>query len=198
MPLTILSGSPNSGKTRQAYLLAAKVAETGKVLIFTDDDISTIVGRSSWLVGDTWLSAPNPDNIYFNRLFSLPELEDKIEKIKPELVVIDFRLDLINITIDDVEDVVDRTNAEVLVVLHGKPKNTALKNFLLAKESAASFENARQHRAQILQLLFRTWEKFPELRLGQLISNSLPEGTDILHVTDAKLIQLLKDFEAHH
>jgi hypothetical protein len=89
MSLTILSGSPKSGKTRQAYLLAAKVAETGKVLIFTDDDISTLVGRSSCLVGDTWLSTPKPDNIYFNRLFSLSELEDKIEKIKPELVVID-------------------------------------------------------------------------------------------------------------
>jgi len=124
MSLTILSGSPKSGKTRQAYLLAAKVAETGKVLIFTEDDLSTLVGRSSWLVGDTWLSIPKPDNIYFNRLFPLPELEDKIEKIKPELVVIDYRLDLVNLTLDDVEDVVDRTNAKVLLVLHTHSRKT--------------------------------------------------------------------------
>ncbi len=48
----------------------------------------------------------------------------------------------------------------------------------------------------LLGQLSRTWEKFPELRLGQLLSNSLPKGTDIFYVTDAKLIQLLKDFEA--
>ena len=47
---------------------------------------------------------------------------------------------------------------------------------------------------QILQ----TWGKFPELRLGQLISNSMPKGTDLFYVTDDKLIQLLKDFEANH
>jgi hypothetical protein len=85
-----------------------------------------------------------------------------------------------------------------LNILHGKPKNTTLKNFLLAKKSATSFENAKQHRAQILQSLYYTWQKYPELRLGQLISNSLPEGTDIFYVTDDKLIELLKNFEANN
>jgi hypothetical protein len=48
----------------------------------------------------------------------------------------------------------------------------------------------------MLAQISRTWQKFPELRLGQLLSISLPKGTDIFYVTDAKLIQLLKDFEA--
>jgi hypothetical protein len=53
-------------------------------------------------------------------------------------------------------------------------------------------------RAELLQQLANTLQKLPYMRLGQLISNSLPEDTDIFYVTDAKLIQLLKDFEAHH
>jgi len=53
-------------------------------------------------------------------------------------------------------------------------------------------------RTQLLQQLATTLQKFPYMRLGQLLSNSLPEGTDIFYVTDARLIQLLKDFEAQH
>lgn len=53
-------------------------------------------------------------------------------------------------------------------------------------------------RAQLLQQLAITLKKFPYIRLGQLISNSIPEGNDIFYVTDAKLIQLLKDFEVQH
>lgn len=53
-------------------------------------------------------------------------------------------------------------------------------------------------RFTLIHQLNSTGNKFPELRLGQLISNSIPEGTDIFYVTDAKLIQLLKDFEAQH
>jgi hypothetical protein len=53
-------------------------------------------------------------------------------------------------------------------------------------------------RAELLQQLANTLQKLPYMRLGQLISNSLPEGTDIFYVTDDKLIQLLKDFEAQH
>lgn len=55
-----------------------------------------------------------------------------------------------------------------------------------------------QTRAQLLQQLAITLQKFPYIRLGQLISNSIPEGNDIFYVTDAKLIQLLKDFEVQH
>lgn len=61
----------------------------------------------------------------------------------------------------------------------------------------AKNEEVRKRLIMTTQIL-QTWGKFPELRLGQLLSNSLPEDTDIFYVTDAKLIQLLKDFEAHH
>lgn len=53
-------------------------------------------------------------------------------------------------------------------------------------------------RFRLIHQLNSTGNKFPELRLGQLISNSLPKDTDIFYVPDDKLIQLLKDFEAQH
>jgi hypothetical protein len=61
----------------------------------------------------------------------------------------------------------------------------------------AKNEEVRKRLIMTTQIL-QTWGKFPELRLGQLISNSLPEGTDLFYVTDDKLIQLLKDFEANN
>jgi hypothetical protein len=73
-----------------------------------------------------------------------------------------------------------------LHMINGKPKN-------ILTDTRLSSE-----RYNLLHQLAVTSRKFPELRLGQLLSNSLPEGTDIFYVTDAKLIQLLKDFEAHH
>lgn len=69
-----------------------------------------------------------------------------------------------------------------LNILHGK-----------CKQKINKFE-----RFTLIRQLNSTGNKFPELRLGQLISNSLPKGTDIFYVTDAKLIQLLKDFEGQH
>jgi hypothetical protein len=71
-------------------------------------------------------------------------------------------------------------------MINGKPKN-------ILTDTRLSSE-----RYNLLHQLAVTSRKFPELRLGQLLSNSLPEGTDIFYVTDDKLIQLLKDFEAHH
>lgn len=56
--------------------------------------------------------------------------------------------------------------------------------------------NLRQLHPEVLWQLSTTWKKFPELRLGQLIFQSLPQGTDIFYVTNDKLIKLLKDFEA--
>lgn len=61
----------------------------------------------------------------------------------------------------------------------------------------AKNEEVRKRLIMTTQIL-QTWGKFPELRLGQLISNSLPEGTDLFYVTDDKLVQLLRDFELQH
>ncbi len=58
-------------------------------------------------------------------------------------------------------------------------------------------EEVRKRLIMTTQIL-QTWSKFPDLRLGQLISNSLPEGTDIFYVSDGKLIELLKIFEANN
>ena len=63
--------------------------------------------------------------------------------------------------------------------------------------SKARNEEVRKRLIMTTQIL-QTWQKFPELRLGQLISNSIPEGTDIFYVTDDKLIQLLRNFEANN
>jgi hypothetical protein len=73
-----------------------------------------------------------------------------------------------------------------LHMISGKPKN------------CPSTDEDRKRRLSVLAQISCTWGKFPELRLGQLISNSIPEGTDISYVTDDRLIQLLKDFEAQH
>jgi hypothetical protein len=94
-----------------------------------------------------------------------------------------------------------------LNILHGKPKlyitdtqleklGTALnKEAELGKDGLNRFDRTR---AELLRQLATTLQKFPYIRLGQLISNSLPEGTDLFYVTDDKLIQLLRDFEAEH
>ena len=62
----------------------------------------------------------------------------------------------------------------------------------IGKDGLNRFDRTR---AELLRQLATTLQKFPYIRLGQLISNSIPEGTDVFYVTDAKLIQLLKDFE---
>lgn len=94
-----------------------------------------------------------------------------------------------------------------LNILHSKPK-LYIPNDYLVKLGAALNKEAEigkdglnqfdQTRAELLQQLATTLQKLPYIRLGQLLSNSLPEDTDIFYVTDAKLIQLLKDFEAQH
>lgn len=88
MPLTILSGSPKSGKTRQAYLLAAKVNEYGRVLIFTDDDSTILNDKVTWLKQN----GKKIKDIYFYPSFSIFELEELIELLNPDLVLIDYLL----------------------------------------------------------------------------------------------------------
>jgi hypothetical protein len=70
---------------------------------------------------------------------------------------------------------------------------TALnKEVEIGKDGLNRFDRTR---AELLRQLATTLQKFPYIRLGQLISNSIPEGTDIFYVPDDKLSQLLKDFE---
>ena len=94
-----------------------------------------------------------------------------------------------------------------LNILHGKSKlyitDTQLEKLdtALNKEAEIGEDGLNQFdrtRAELLKQLTTTLQKLPYIRLGQLISNSLPEGTDVFYVTDAKLIQLLKDFEANN
>ncbi|QIW88584.1 hypothetical protein [Pseudanabaena phage PA-SR01] len=69
-------------------------------------------------------------------------------------------------------------------------------NSLTAKDSEQKFDEFGRFR--LIHQLNSTGNKFPELRLGQLISNSLPKGTDIFYIPDDKLIQVLKDFEKQY
>lgn len=91
-----------------------------------------------------------------------------------------------------------------LNILYGKPKPYIPNEYLVKLEAALNKEaeigedglnQFDRTRAELLQQLATTLQKFPYIRLGQLISNSIPEGSDIFYVTDDKLIQLLKDFE---
>jgi predicted ATP-dependent serine protease len=109
MSLTILSGSPKSDKTRQAYLLAAKVAETGEVLIFTEEDRRTLqcLARE--------MSALEVDfAIRFVTLFDIDTLQLQIEDLKPTLVIIDNSI--LNIDVQRVSDIADHTNTQILLV----------------------------------------------------------------------------------
>lgn len=45
---------------------------------------------------------------------------------------------------------------------------------------------------KILQKLERIWEKYPDLRLGQLILNSV-QGPVLYYVEDEELIKILKE-----
>jgi predicted ATP-dependent serine protease len=109
MSLTILSGSPKSGKTRQAYLLAAKVAETGEVLIFTEEDRRTLqcLARE--------MSALEVDfAVRFVTLFDIDTLKLQIENLKPSLVIIDNSV--LNVDIQRVSDIAACTNTQILLV----------------------------------------------------------------------------------
>lgn len=85
--------------------------------------------------------------------------------------------------------------------------DTQIKNHILQLSAAKEDEvpkryplenNLRQLHSEVLWQLSTTWKKFPELRLGQLIFQSLPQGTDISYVPNDRLIELLKNFEAQH
>ena len=109
MSLTILSGSPKSGKTRQAYLLAAKVAESGEVLIFTEEDRRTLqcLARE--------MSALEVDfAVRFVTLFDIDTLKLQIEDLKPSLVIIDNSV--LNVDIRQVSNIADETNTQILLV----------------------------------------------------------------------------------
>lgn len=70
---------------------------------------------------------------------------------------------------------------------------------LSANFNAAPLDpDANYSRNQLLSQISFTLQKFPDLRFGQLIANVTPAGTDLFYLPDAKLIQLLKDFEAQY
>lgn len=105
MPLTTLSGSPKSGKTRQAYLLAAKVAESGEVLIFTEEDKRTLQCLAREMVDFA---------VRFVTLFDIDTLKLQIEDLKPSLVIIDNSV--LNVDIQQVSNIADETNTQILLV----------------------------------------------------------------------------------
>ena len=108
MSLTILSGSPKSGKTRQAYLRAAKVAETGKVLIFTSDDVTVIKDKALALTnGQKWIDTPITQNIFFCPPHTLDDLLIRINLMTPELIVIDSPLGVVSV--EELAGIADHT-----------------------------------------------------------------------------------------
>jgi hypothetical protein len=115
MSLTILSGSPKSGKTRQAYLLAAKVAETGKVLIFTRDDVTVIKDKALALTkGQKWIDTAATQNIFFCPPHTLDDLLIRINLMTPELIVIDSQLGVVSV--EELAGIADHTNTQILLV----------------------------------------------------------------------------------
>ena len=109
MSLTILSGSPKSGKSRQAYLLAAKVAETGEVLIFTEEDRRTLQCLAREMSALEVVFA-----VRFVTLFDIDTLKLQIEDLKPSLVIIDNSV--ANVDIQRVSDIAACTYTQILLV----------------------------------------------------------------------------------
>ena len=46
-----------------------------------------------------------------------------------------------------------------------------------------------------LNIIRNIWYKFPELRLGQLLTNITPAGKDLFYLEDDELIERLKEYE---
>jgi uncharacterized protein YihD (DUF1040 family) len=49
--------------------------------------------------------------------------------------------------------------------------------------------------AELLNLIRSVWDLYPDLRLGQLISNTIPEGNDVVdlfYLEDEKLVERIK------
>lgn len=49
---------------------------------------------------------------------------------------------------------------------------------------------------QILKRLEKLWEKYPDLRLCQLILNCFPTNTDLYYLEDKELVKLLENWYA--
>ena len=47
---------------------------------------------------------------------------------------------------------------------------------------------------KFLEELGEIWKKHPELRLGQLIDNTLLEEEDLYYISDTKLLERLKEW----
>jgi len=109
MSLTILSGLPKSGKSRQAYLLASKVAETGEVLIFTEED-----KRSLQCLAREMSALEVDFAIRFVTMFDIETLQLQIENLKPSLVIIDNSV--LDVDVQRISDIADSKTTQILLV----------------------------------------------------------------------------------
>ena len=74
--------------------------------------------------------------------------------------------------------------------------NNHLKTLMKDKKFSIAFEKEKRRLTQdeILRLLKRLWKKYPELRLGQLLSNAI-QITDIYYVPDDALLKCLMEYK---
>lgn len=44
----------------------------------------------------------------------------------------------------------------------------------------------------------KLWYQYPDLRLGQLLENVIPEGKDLFYVEEEDLVQYIEDYYTEH
>ena len=62
--------------------------------------------------------------------------------------------------------------------------------------SLGTSQNAKteEERKEVLDLVLKTWNQFPMLRLGQLLENSV-KGKHLFNIADVPLMFALREFE---
>lgn len=57
---------------------------------------------------------------------------------------------------------------------------------------------ANLSKREAMEQILAVWEKFPTLRLGQLMINCLPLGGVPYYVSDEQLVKLLQEYQEKH
>jgi predicted ATP-dependent serine protease len=114
MSLITLSGSPKSGKSDLAYMLALKASEErGKVFIFNEDAKRDITSKLKKF------NVVFPKNIHFITLFDIGVLPQMIAEYQPSLVIVDCYLGVAEdeaTTYQKLSDIADQTDTQILLV----------------------------------------------------------------------------------
>lgn len=99
----------------------------------------------------------------------------------------------LNDFINRVDDMRIPDNVSMTISVFLKIQIGKLRHIIKCSTNWGSAKN-QSHQEKLLSQIAETWARYPMLRLGQLLYNTLPEQVDIFYVPDEKLIDYLKKF----